>query len=170
MIHNNVDGIYWTFQVVLPNFESFKDSKQFLVMYVIIQLRHSKSAGVKSNQMNFIIFINNRKNCSKSIVWSISFYDELSIGNSISENRSRGECFLERIESIRTGGVKLPRNILLGEVCQCNDNVQVVKDEPAVKVCETWEGLNILDFLGFQPVLNNLYFIVGHGKKGKDVS
>ena len=68
MICNNVDGIYWTFQVVSPNFESFKDSKQFLVMYVIIQLRHSKSAGVKSNQMNFIIFINNRKNCSKSIV------------------------------------------------------------------------------------------------------
>ena len=68
MIHNNVDGIYWTFQVVSPNFESFKDSKQFLVMYVIIQLRHSKSAGVKSNQMNFIIFINNKQDCSKSVV------------------------------------------------------------------------------------------------------
>ena len=24
MIHNNVDGIGWTFQVVLPNFDSFK--------------------------------------------------------------------------------------------------------------------------------------------------
>jgi len=32
--------------------------------------------------------------------------------------------------------------------------------------------LNILDFLGFQPVLNNLYFVVGHGKarRRKDVS
>ena len=27
MIHNNVDGIGWTFQVVSPNLESFKDSK-----------------------------------------------------------------------------------------------------------------------------------------------
>jgi len=32
--------------------------------------------------------------------------------------------------------------------------------------------LNILDFLGFQPVLNNLYFVVGHGKarKRKNIS
>ena len=31
--------------------------------------------------------------------------------------------------------------------------------------------MNILDFLGFQPVLNNLYFVVGHGKarRRKDV-
>jgi len=32
--------------------------------------------------------------------------------------------------------------------------------------------LNILDFLGFQPVLNNLYFVVGHDKarKRKNIS
>jgi len=59
IICNNVNGIGWTFQIVSPNLESFKDGKQFLVMYVIIQLCYSKSAGVKSNQMNFIIFINN---------------------------------------------------------------------------------------------------------------
>jgi len=49
MICNNVDGIGQTFQVVLPNLKSFKDGKQFLVMYVVIQLRHSESARVKSN-------------------------------------------------------------------------------------------------------------------------
>ena len=27
MIHNNINGIGWTLQVVLPNFESFKDGK-----------------------------------------------------------------------------------------------------------------------------------------------
>jgi len=32
--------------------------------------------------------------------------------------------------------------------------------------------LNVLDFLGFQPVLNNLYFVVRHGKarRRKNVS
>jgi len=32
--------------------------------------------------------------------------------------------------------------------------------------------LNILDFLGFQPVLNNLYFVIGHNKsrRGKNIS
>ena len=59
IIYNNINGIGQTFQIVLPNLESFKDSKQFLVMCVIIQLHHSKSVEVKSNQMNFIISINN---------------------------------------------------------------------------------------------------------------
>ena len=49
MIHNNVDGIGQTFQIVLPNLKSFEDGKQFLVMYVVIQLRYSESARVKGN-------------------------------------------------------------------------------------------------------------------------
>jgi len=55
----------------------------------------------------------------------------------MSEDRCRGKYFLERVESILTGKVKLPKNIFLGEACQWNDNVQVVEDEPAVKVCKT---------------------------------
>jgi len=134
MICNNIDGIGRTFQIVPPNLESFEDGKQFLVMCVIVQLHHSESARVKGNWVNFIIFINNG---SKSIVRGIGFHNELSIGNPMGEDRSRGKCFLERVESILTGGVKLPRNVLLGEACQWNDNVQIVEDEPAVKVSKT---------------------------------
>jgi len=54
----------------------------------------------------------------------------------MSEDRCRGKYFLERVESIFTGGVELPRNVLLGEACQWNDNVQVVENELVVKVCE----------------------------------
>jgi len=54
----------------------------------------------------------------------------------MSKDRSGGKCFLERVESISTGGVKLPRNILLDKTCQWNNNVQVVEDELVVKVCE----------------------------------
>ena len=68
MICNNVDGIGQTFQIVLPNLESFKDGKQFLVMCVVVQLCCSESARVKDNWVNFIIFINNGEDCSKSIV------------------------------------------------------------------------------------------------------
>jgi len=68
MIYNNVNGIDQTFQIVLPNLESFEDSKQFLVIYVVVQLHCSKSARVKGNRVNFIIFINNGEDCSKSIV------------------------------------------------------------------------------------------------------
>jgi len=73
--------------------------------------------------MNFIIFVNNGEDCSESTVQGISFHDELSIGNPISEDRRGGKCFLERVESIYTEGVELPKNVLLGEICQWNDNV-----------------------------------------------
>ena len=118
MICNNVDGIGQTFQIVSPNLESFKDGKQFLVICIIVQLCHNESARVKDNWMNFIIFVNNGEDCSKSIVRDISFHNELSIGNLISKDRSGGKYFLERVESIYTGGVKLLRNVLLGEMCQ----------------------------------------------------
>jgi len=36
MIRNNIDGIGWTFQIVSPNLESFKDGQQFLVMCVVV--------------------------------------------------------------------------------------------------------------------------------------
>jgi len=72
---------------------------------------------VKGNWMNFIIFVNNREDCSKSIVRGISFHNELSIRNPISEDRCRSEYFFERVENISTGGVELPRNVLLGEAC-----------------------------------------------------
>jgi len=49
IIHNNIDEIGWTFQIVSPNLESFEDGKQFLVMCVVVQLYCSKSARVKSN-------------------------------------------------------------------------------------------------------------------------
>ncbi len=36
----------------------------------------------------------------------------------MSEDRSRDECLLERTESIMTGGVEIPRDVLLGEAYQ----------------------------------------------------
>ena len=72
--------------------------------------------GVKDNWMNFIFFINNEKNCSESMVQSISFHNKLSIRNLMSENRSRGKCLLERVKSIIIGGVELLEDILLDEV------------------------------------------------------
>ena len=84
----------------------------------IVQLHYSKSVRVKDDWMNFIFFINNGEDCSKSIVQSISFHNKLSIENLVSENRGRDKCLLERVESIMTGGVKLLGNVLLNEVYQ----------------------------------------------------
>jgi len=40
----------------------------------------------------------------------------LSIRNLINKDKYRGKCFLEKVKSILTGGVELPRNILPNEV------------------------------------------------------
>ena len=117
MICNNIDGISWTFQVVSSNFKSFKNGNKFLVMHIVVQLHCGESIGVEDYQMNFIFFVNNGKDCNKNIVQSISFHDELSIGNPMSENEGRDECLLEKIESITTEGVELSRDILLDEIC-----------------------------------------------------
>ena len=54
----------------------------------------------------------------------------------MSEDGSRGECLFEKVESITTGEVKLPGNILLGEEYQWNNNIQIVEDELVVEVSE----------------------------------
>ena len=74
MIYNNINKIGWTFQIVSPNLESFKDGKQFLVMCVIIQLHYSESTRVKSNWINFIIIINNENFAKPKKDWiSLTF-------------------------------------------------------------------------------------------------
>jgi len=96
----------------------------------------------------------------------------LCIKNLISEDESRDKYLLARVESITTGRVKLPRNVLPGETCQWNDNVQIIEDKPVIEISKAQERLNVLDFLRLQLVLNNLYFVVRHSKarRGEDVS
>jgi len=55
----------------------------------------------------------------------------------MSENGSRDECLLERVESLMTREVKVPRNVLSGKMYQWNDNVRVVEDELAIKISKT---------------------------------
>ena len=55
----------------------------------------------------------------------------------MSKNRGESECFFERIESITPGEVELSKDVLLDETCQWNDNVQIIEDEPAIKISKT---------------------------------
>jgi len=52
----------------------------------------------------------------------------------MSEDGSKGKCLLKRVESIMTGGVELPRNVLPDKAYQWNNNVQVVEDKLAIKI------------------------------------
>jgi hypothetical protein len=49
---------------------------------------------------------------------------------------------------------------------------RVAVDEPAVEIGEAEEGLNVFDFLWFQPIKNGLHFVFSHVESvgGKNVS
>ena len=87
-------------------------------MYVIIQLYYGKSTRVKSDCMDFIFFIYNQKDCSKSIVQSICFHNKLSIRNLVYKDGSKGKYLHEGVESIMTREIKLLEKVFLGKVYQ----------------------------------------------------
>ena len=53
VICNNVHWSWRPFEVVLPNFEGFKDGQEFLVMYIIVQLCGIEGLGVERNQITW---------------------------------------------------------------------------------------------------------------------
>ena len=59
---------------------------------------------------------------------------------------------------------EFPRSVFVGKPCKGNNNVGVVVDELAIKVLESEEGLNVLNFLQFQPIGNGLNFLCRHGE------
>src|SRR5882672_1923491 len=59
---------------------------------------------------------------------------------------------------------KVPRGTLAGKMREQNGDFGISVNETMVKVGETEEGLNVLDFSGFKPILDYLDFVLGHGE------
>ncbi|KIM65148.1 hypothetical protein SCLCIDRAFT_113418, partial [Scleroderma citrinum Foug A] len=59
---------------------------------------------------------------------------------------------------------EFPRSVFAGKPCEGNNDVGVVVDESTVKVHESEEGLNVLNFPQFQPIGNGLNFLCRHGE------
>jgi len=68
---------------------------KFFFISIGVQFHRSKSPRVKDYKVNFIVFVYNRENCSKSIVRGTCFYNELSIRDLVNKNGHGGKCFLE---------------------------------------------------------------------------
>ena len=84
--------------------------------------------------------------------------------------RSGGEGSLQGFKRLPGIIGEVPCYTLPGETGQRNDNVGIVGNEPAVEVSEAKEGLNVLHFSGFGPVLDSLDFRLIHLQSffGKD--
>src|ERR1700761_3581093 len=58
--------------------------------------------------------------------------------------------------------VKIPRGVFLSQMSEWDHNIRIIMDKSPVKVSETKERLNVFDFLGFRPVLNDFDLFLIH--------
>src|SRR5467141_20297 len=59
---------------------------------------------------------------------------------------------------------KVPRGTLAGKTREQNGDFGISVNETTVEVGKTEEGLNVLDFSGFRPILDYLDFVLGHSE------
>src|SRR5882672_3766055 len=59
---------------------------------------------------------------------------------------------------------KVPRGTLAGKTREWNGDFVISINEMTIEVGKTEEGLNVLDFSGFRPILDYLDFVLGHGE------
>ena len=171
VIRDNIDWRGGALKEVAPGFESFEDSKEFLVMDVVIPLGFGEGAGMESNGVDFTV-INDGENGGEGVVRSIRFHNERSIGTPLGENRSGGESFLKGVKSVLAFLSPSPLDILAGQAGEGNGDVGVSRDETTIEVGKTEEGLDVLDFPRSWPVQDNLDFVFRHTEsvRGENVS
>ncbi|KIN95466.1 hypothetical protein M404DRAFT_165679, partial [Pisolithus tinctorius Marx 270] len=147
-------------QVVSPGLEGFKDSKQLLIVGVIVEFWHRQCLGVQGDWAKLVVFTSNGQYASDGIFRGISFHCELSAGNEVSKHRSSGESFFELIEGQPALLREVPGYVFSHKAGQGDNDVQVVVDEAL-------EGLNVLDLLGFRPVADGFDLFARHGEAGR---
>ncbi|KIM58401.1 hypothetical protein SCLCIDRAFT_128192, partial [Scleroderma citrinum Foug A] len=133
VVRDNVHRSRGAFKVMAPSPECFKNSKQFLVVSIIIQFRSCQSLGVKGDWMKLTVSAGNRK------YTGIGLHGNRGIRNEVSEDGHGGEGMFEGIEGAMTLFRKIPRSVLPGEPGQQDHDVRVIKDKPVVKICKAQE-------------------------------
>src|SRR6266581_9320175 len=131
-------------------------------MGIIVQLRHRKCMGAECDGVDLIIFTMNGDDARDRIVGSVHFNYDWGIGYPVSEDGGGGEGFLEQVESGVAVVSERPWYTLPGEAGQRNHDVGVLIDESPVEICESKEGLNVLDLTGLRPVLDSLDLVRRH--------
>ena len=97
------DYVNWdtgTFEVVPPNAEGLKDSKEFLVMSVIIELQCHKGTGVEGHRVDLTGVGLNGEDCAKGIVQGVGLNNNGFVGDPMNEDRGRGEGGLKGLERL----------------------------------------------------------------------
>ena len=164
VVGDNVNQSYGVFKIVVPGPKSLVDSKELLVMGVIVELWSRQSLGIVGNRPDLLIRTMNTENSSDGVVRGVCLYNDQSIWNPMGEDRSGDEGIFEVLEGRATGVTEVPMNIFVGEVGQRSDNAKVLIYESPIEIYKAEEGLHILDLLRLRSVLYRLHLLQGHRK------
>ena len=134
MICDHVNWSTGTFEVVLPDTESFKYCKQFFVVGVIIEFQGTEGVGMESHGVDFTGISLDGEDGTQSMIGSIGFYDDRFIGNPMGQDRCRGEGGFQGLEGFLGSIGKVPWNTLAGQPGKWNHNVRIIGNEVAVKI------------------------------------
>jgi hypothetical protein len=100
---------------------------------------------VKSDWVDLARFELDGENGSECVVGGISFNNNGSVRNPMSQDGCGGECLLELDKGGSSGGSELKGGIFLGEAGERNGDCGIAKDETAIEVGKVEKGLNIFD-------------------------
>ena len=80
-----------------------------------------------------------------------------SIRNPVGQHHS-----FQLVECIVAFVGEVPPQVFLGESCQRDHNIRVSMDELVIEISKAKEGLNVLHFAWFRPILDCLDFCGVH--------
>ena len=167
MVSDNINWSCRALKIMVPGSKSLVDSKELLVMGVIVELWSGQSLCIVGDRPDLLARTTNGENVNDGIVGDICLYNDQSVWNPVGEDRSRGEGIFEVLESGVTGVTEVPGNTFMDKTGQRSDDTRVIIYKMPVKICKAEEGLHVLDLLRLRPVLYRLHLLQRHSKSGE---
>jgi len=133
-------------------------------MDIIVEFWGRKGPGVECNGVKFAIRIHNGKDGSKCVVRGISIDYNLSVQDPMGKDQSCGESLFKCFKGGMALIGEMPGSNLVGKTCKWNCDFGISINEVMVEVGKAKERLNILDFLWYWPILDDLDFVGSHGE------
>jgi hypothetical protein len=164
VVRDHVDEVSRPFKVSVPGLKSPVDRKEFFIMSVVVEFHQGETMRDEGNRVDFPIGLGLGQNGCNCIVRGVRFDNDRGVQGPVRRDGSGGEGSLEFLEGCTTLVRELLRSSLSSKTSEWQDNSRVIMNKLAVEVREAQEGLDIVDFSGFRPVLNHGNFGWVHGQ------
>src|ERR1700694_1104400 len=125
--------------MVSPNLEGLKDCQKLLVMGVIVEFRIVEGTRVIGDGVNLSVRKHDRVDCGDGIVRRVRLDQLREVRKPMGQDRCRGECQFQCIESGFAGLVEMPRGILPKEACEGHHDIRVACNESTIEICKPKE-------------------------------